>query len=278
MGDKLTRVIDGQTITLEFVEVGPDLAAAWLAANENNRNTKKGNLSKITRAMELDEFKFVGDPLRFDDTGRLIDGQHRLIAIRRSGTSQTLLVMRGFHPEAQMYVDQGSVRQPGDQVQIAKVTEKSAKDWASIARLAIRWDAEDLTTNILVPSNPEIVAFCHEHLDQMRRAVQAAKAQYTRVKGRVPVAGAVHFFAEEIDAQLCAEFFRKLASGSELAAGDPVFALRDALLTRKDRNRLTMLEELVLYVSAWNAKRAGRVIQRLQQPRLGLRSEAFQLK
>jgi hypothetical protein len=278
MGDKLTKVIDGQTITLEFVEVDPELAATWLAANENNRGTKKGNLSKITRAMELDEFRFVGDPVRFDETGRLIDGQHRLIAIRRSGTSQTLLVMRGFKPEAQMYLDQGSGRQPGDQVQIAKITEKSARDWASIARLAIRWDAEDLTTNILVPSNPEIVAFCNEHLDEMERAVRAAKAQYSRLRGRVPVAGAVHFFAETIDAQLCAEFFRKLASGAELTLGDPVFALRDALLKRKDRDRLTTLEELALYVSAWNSKRAGRVVQRLQQPRLGLRTEAFQLK
>lgn len=278
MGDKLTRVIDGQTITLEFVEVGPDLAKAWLEANENNRSTKKGNLSKITRAMELDEFKFVGDPLRFDDTGRLIDGQHRLIAIWRSGTSQTLLVMRGFHPEAQLYVDQGSSRQAGDQIQIAKIAEKSYRDWASIARLAIRWDAEDLTTNILVPSNPEIVAFCNEHLDQMDHAVRAAKAQYSRLRGRVPVAGAVHFFAETIDTQLCSEFFRKLASGAELALGDPVFALRDALLKRKDRDRLNTLEELALYVSAWNSKRAGRVVQRLQQPRLGLRPEAFQLK
>lgn len=228
--------------------------------------------------MELDEFRFVGDPIRFDVKGQLIDGQHRLIGIRRSGTSQTLLVMRGFDEEAQLYVDQGSVRQAGDQVKIAKVSDRATNDWAAVARLAIRWDAEDLTTNILVPSNPEIVAFCQEHVDEMDRAVRAAKAQYTRVRGRVPVAGAVHFFAEQIDHQLCAEFFRKLASGAELAMGDPVFALRDALLKRKDRDRLTMLEELVLYVSAWNAKRAGRVIQRLQQPRLGFRPEAFQLK
>lgn len=278
MGDKLTREIDGQTITLEFVDVGPELAEQWLQLNDNNRNTKKGNLSKITRAMELDEFRFVGDPVRFDETGRLIDGQHRLIAIRRSGTSQTLLVMRGFHPEAQLYVDQGSGRLAGDQVKIAGVAERAGNDWASIARLALRWDAEDLTTNILVPSNPEIVAFCSEHQEEMQLAVSAAKAQYTRVKGRVPVAGATHFFAHQIDSQLCAEFFRKLASGEGLHAGDPVFALRDALLTRKGRDRLTVLEELVLYVSAWNAKRAGRMVQRLQQPRMGLRPEAFVLK
>lgn len=278
MGDKLTREIDGQTITLEFVDVGPDLAEEWLGLNVNNRNTKKGNLSKITRAMELDEFRFVGDPIRFDVKGQLIDGQHRLIGIRRSGTSQTLLVMRGFHEEAQLYVDQGSVRLAGDQIKIARVSERSTNDWASIARLAIRWDAEDLTTNILVPSNPEIIAFCNEHLDEMGRAVIAARGQYTRVKGRVPVAGATHFFAERIDAKLCAEFFRKLATGADLPVGDPVFALRDALLKRKSRDRMTALEELALYVAAWNAKRAGRVVQRLQQPRLGLRTEAFVLK
>lgn len=278
MGEKLIQVIDGQTITLEFMDVDPDQAKVWLELNANNRNTKKGNLSKITRAMELDEFRFVGDPVRFDNEGRLIDGQHRLIAIIRSGTNQTLLVMTGFAPEAQLYVDQGSSRLAGDQVKIAGVAERAGNDWASIARLALRWDAEDLTTNILVPSNPEIVAFCAEHQEEMGLAVTAAKAQYTRVKGRVPVAGATHFFAHQIDGQLCVEFFRKLATGEGLHVGDPVFALRDALLTRKSRDRLTVLEELALYVSAWNSKRAGRMVQRLQQPRLGLRAEAFQLK
>jgi len=178
MGEKLIQVIDGQTITLEFVDVDPDQANAWLKLNANNRNTKKGNLSKITRAMELDEFRFVGDPVRFDNEGRLIDGQHRLIAIIRSGTNQTLLVMSGFAPEAQLYVDQGSSRLAGDQVKIAGVAERAGNDWASIARLALRWDAEDLTTNILVPSNPEIVAFCAEHQEEMGLAVTAAKAQY----------------------------------------------------------------------------------------------------
>lgn len=272
--------VDEQRLELRILNVGPDLAQAWLDKNTNNRNEARGNRAKISRSMEMDDFKFLGDPVRFDTDGNLLDGQHRLRAIVDTGTEVPLLIIRGFRPEAQLYMDQGKMRQAGDQVKLAGITGQSGNNWAAIARLIIRWDAGDVLGNLLVPGTAEIVAFCEEHKDQMARAVSAAAAQYRRIGGRKPVAGATFYFAELIDAQLAHKFFRQLATGEDLRAGDPVFALRDTLLKRKGTGgtKLNANEELALFVRAWNGARAGEVLQRLQLPREGLKAYSFDMK
>lgn len=272
--------VDEQRLELRVLNVGPDLAAAWLEKNDSNRNEAKGNKAKITRSMELADFRFLGDPVRFDVDNILLDGQHRLKAIVETGVEIPLLIIRGFKSEAQLYMDQGKTRQAGDQVKLAGVTLHSGNNWAAIARLIIRWDAGDVLGNLLVPGTAEIVAFCEEHKDQMTRAVAAAGAQYRRVGGRKPVAGATFYFAELIDEQLAHKFFRQLATGEDIRNGDPVFALRDTLLKRKGTggSRLNSNEELSLFVRAWNAARRGISLQRLQLPREGLKAYNFELK
>lgn len=278
MADHMKIEVDGQIIEMEVVTVGPELASIWLERNRNNRGIRRINQARINRAMEIDTFKFVGDPIRFSKRGDLIDGQHRLKGIIATGTEQQILVMRGFDDDAVLFIDQGSNRQGGDQLAIAKVTKSNTNDWASIARLAIRWDAGDILSNILVVGNPEVVAFCEEHHEAMQRAVAAARAQYKRIKIRVSIAGAVHFFAEEIDRDLCAKFFRGLAHGNDLHSNDPVFVLRNTMLERKQRDRFTLNEELSLVVRAWNGTRKGQSFQRLQLPREGLKPVNFELK
>lgn len=270
--------IDGQTIHMEVVTVDAQLAKEWLGRNRDNRNQSRVNSARITRAMELAEFKFIGDPIRFSQTGRLLDGQHRLKAIVDTGASQTMLIMTGFEDEAQMYMDQGKARQAADQLRIAGVTKSNMNNWAAVARLVIRWDAGDVMGDMLIASNPEVVAFCEEHHDEMAAAIAAAKAQYKRVGARVTAAGAVHFFANRIDHDLCARFFRQLASGEDLSNGNPIFALRDTLLRRKTTDRFRLNEEIVLFVRAWNAARKGEVLTRLQLPREGIKPMNFEMK
>ena len=275
--DFMTIEVDGQQIQIELVMVGPDLAKLWLEKNTDNRTQKPGHKNKIVRAIQLEEFRFAGDPIRFAANGRLLDGQHRLESIVETGVTLPLLVMKGFHEDAQLYMDAGKPRGPGDQVTL-QLKVPGGNNWASIARLIIRWDADDLLTNILQASNAEVVAFCRDHEAEMKAAVSAANAQYTRIAGRKPVAGAVHFFAHRIDENLCSKFFRQLATGADLTPGNPVFALRDTLLTRKRVDRFTSNEELSLYVRAWNAARKGEILQRLQLPRGGLSPYNFELR
>lgn len=166
---KMKTEIDGLELEFEIREVTPQVAQAWMAKNDHNRNVKKRHKAKLTRAMELEEFRFVGDPVRFSAQGRLLDGQHRLLSIIESGKAQLLLVITGFADDDQQYMDSGAIRSAADQVGLVlQKTQPSV--WASVARLIIRWDAEDLLTEELTPAPPEINLFIQEHDDAMQRA------------------------------------------------------------------------------------------------------------
>lgn len=259
---KMKTEIDGLELEFEIREVTPQVAQAWMAKNDHNRNVKKRHKAKLTRAMELEEFRFVGDPVRFSAQGRLLDGQHRLLSIIESGKAQLLLIITGFADDDQQYMDSGAIRSAADQVGLVlQKTQPSV--WASVARLIIRWDAEDLLTEELTPAPPEINLFIQEHDDAMQRAVRAANAVYSTTRGSKAVAGAAYFMAEQIDAVLAVAFWRQLATGEGLHQGMPVFALRDALLRRRTNQRWRQPEEVAAYVRCWNSARSGSAINRL---------------
>src|SRR5438105_4834244 len=68
-----------------IVKVTPELARQWLESNEDNRRLSDEWVRKLARDMVNDEFPNVGETLKFDEKGRLIDGQHRLRAVVLSG-------------------------------------------------------------------------------------------------------------------------------------------------------------------------------------------------
>jgi len=255
--------VKGVEYTATPVEVTPELATRWLEeTNSHNRNLKPKHVTRLARAMERGEFHFVGDFIRFSKSGKLLDGQHRLTAIVRSGTTQPMMILEGLPEDAQQYMDANSLRSNGDQVKL-QLGVGQPLVWASISRLLIRADAEDLLTDILSPSAPEVVDFVRENRDPLGRAVKAASATYTAVGGSQAVGGAAYFLAEAKDPVTAIGFWKTLASGENIAKGSPIYALREAILRRRKVQRWTPNEELAAYARCWNATRKGERIEKL---------------
>lgn len=274
---KMPMEIHGQKVVIERWKVTPELAEEWLKRNESNRNLRPKHVSKLARAMEQGEFHFVGDPIRFGTDGRVLDGQHRLFAVMRSGTTHEMLVIFGLDGDTQQYMDAGKPRTTADQVGL-QLGKSAASVWSSVVRLLVRWDAEDLLSNILVPTDPEVIAFIRENDTELERAVRRAKATYSTVRGSMAVSGAAYFQAEQIDPVRAASFWGQLATGENLSKGDPVFVLRDAMLRRRNTQRWTQVEELAAYVRCWNFARTGRTLSRLTLTRGEFTAENFRMK
>lgn len=101
-------------VEMELVEVTPSVATAWLDQNTHNRKVRIAHVDRLARDMAAGRYIYTGDPVRFDKHGVLLDGQHRLMAIEKSGVPQTMLVMYGLSPEAQKYIDGGRKRSAAD--------------------------------------------------------------------------------------------------------------------------------------------------------------------
>jgi imidazolonepropionase-like amidohydrolase len=83
-------------MSFELMIVTPDMARSWLESNTGNRSVRKQAVRRLAGVMETGGFGLTHQGIAFDDTGRLVDGQHRLMAIAESGVPATLLVCRGL--------------------------------------------------------------------------------------------------------------------------------------------------------------------------------------
>ena len=81
--------------------VEPEQAQKWLERNIANRTLRPSRVQEYATAMTEGRWRYTADPIRFDSDGKLIDGQHRLMAVVRSGCTVEMHVVRGLSPEAQ---------------------------------------------------------------------------------------------------------------------------------------------------------------------------------
>src|SRR4051812_13609663 len=102
----------GETsLDLEFIEVDPGLAEEWLDHNDNNRSIRDRKVAAFKRDLLAGNWRNIGDPIRFDTNGKLVDGQHRLMALIHANQeaaeqiTMPLLVIRNVLPQDQVVMD-----------------------------------------------------------------------------------------------------------------------------------------------------------------------------
>ncbi len=103
-----------QTFTIE--EVTPAIASDWLERfnTDNFRPVSARRVDALALEMSLGRWEMNGDPVRFrSPDGVLIDGQHRLSAIVKSGVTCRMLVVRGLSDSVTATIDTGSRRNAG---------------------------------------------------------------------------------------------------------------------------------------------------------------------
>jgi hypothetical protein len=99
--------------TADWEMITPPQARIWLDAAEgrNKRKLDVHHRDFLAGQMTAGEWREdAADPVRFNGDGLLVDGQHRISAILKSGVSLRMLVVRGLSSEAVEVIDCGKVR------------------------------------------------------------------------------------------------------------------------------------------------------------------------
>lgn len=259
------------TVTTEIINVTPSLASAWLATNTRNRPVSKTAVKRYKRDMESGNWRFSADPIRFDTSNHLIDGQHRLAAVSElEGHTFQFLVVRGLDRDSQLVMDQGVKRTAGQQLALLGV--KNANHMAAGAKLYMIWTSglmfKDNKIQQLITA-PQIEQWVSSHPAH----VEAAQRNYTRVKNidssyTVTIAAFMRF--REIDPDAAVTFLDKLSTGAGLEQGSPILALinRQRRIQREGF-KISNREMLAFYIQSWNAWREGRSMDRFVRPRGG---------
>jgi hypothetical protein len=255
-------------------EVSPRMAQDLLGRNQRNRPVRVSHVRQLAEAMASGRWDFNGESIKIADDGTLIDGQHRLLALRDAGVSLPMVIVEGLPVPVQDTVDTGRRRKLSDVLFIAGYPDSNALATALNALHRYRE-----TGSFGATSSPTI----REALDLVEReptiveSVRVARRVTKEIRGPIGVFAACHHVFAMVDQSAADEFFLRLQLGDELERGDPIFHLRRHVLrTRQDRAYAKRPQHMgALTFKAFNLWRSGEQVELLTYKSGGPNPERF---
>jgi hypothetical protein len=163
--------------------ITPELAEEYLKHNWNNRTLNWRTVARFADDMENKRWHLTHQGIGFANNGELIDGQHRLQAIVRSGVAVEMQVTRDMESVARLNIDMQGARSQAHSISIATGERISNSDMATAKNLiSLLHGRNKLTPSQLIP-----------HLDELRPGIDYANKIYpTKVQflGAAPVKAA----------------------------------------------------------------------------------------
>ena len=130
-----------EQVDLSLQWIGPQEAQDLLQANNCNRSVRKNAVEQYAAEMEHGQWHLGCDAIGFDETGTLINGQHRLYAIIKSEKTFPFVVARGLPKKSRDSLDVGKKRQLHERITIAGYPI-SAKEASICNQLITPWEFE----------------------------------------------------------------------------------------------------------------------------------------
>jgi len=201
--------------------------------------------------MREGRWRINGETIKIAEGGRLMDGQHRLMACILADCAFQTYVVMGVDSDTFDTVDIGKKRTAGDILGI-----ESCKNATAVAA-AIRWVA-------LFRSEFFNIANIKMPPDEIRLFLASEPAIESSVATALPatkvlapgLAGALHYIFAGNDREAADLFFLDLSTGSNLVPGDPILVLRERLIRdRMSKSKLPQTELASICIRAWNHRR-----------------------
>ena len=201
----------GNMRVFEMVTYTPDVASAQVSQNnDGNRIIRRGTVEHIAAAMKEGRFVAANSQTIAIDakTGNLLDGQHRLFAISKSGCTQRLLTeYLDNAKEAYLTMDAGVRRTASDFL----TGVKSPALVTAIAAVAYscEFGALGLTTSLIgqwksgggkkggggmAAPRDSVVRYAESHADELTRCAEVGEAMRAATKRVAPAAACGIFY------------------------------------------------------------------------------------
>ena len=94
-------------------DITPEQAKAYLTKNRKNRPVQPATVDRFAEQMKAGQWLCTHQGIAFDEDGFLVDGQHRLHAIVKSGCTIRMRVTIDLPREAMAVLDTGMKRTQG---------------------------------------------------------------------------------------------------------------------------------------------------------------------
>lgn len=251
--------------------LGPKEARKYLLANTHNRTVSQPVVRGYARDMRAGRWFAAVEVVTFDYNGVLLNGQHTLMAIVEASVNAgrdvyaSVIVVRGQDPAAQDVMDAGRKRTSSDQLRLHG--EPNANVLSAALRLALIIDlfGPETPTALfsLPPTHEEMFQYLADN-PSIRDSISPTLPAAREVKYPQGISVALHFLMAKRDRAAADTFWDKVGTGSGLEIGDPIFALRRAMVNDlTTREHMDRMPRTAMTIKAWNAWRMGNKVRLL---------------
>lgn len=266
--------LNGEILNVFVVRVTSTMAKKIVeGTNVKNRILSHKNIRHIQHEMEVGNWLFEGNPLKFDLDGRLLDGQHRLIALSKTKKlAFDFLVVSGLKNETFKVMDTGKKRSAGDVFSIEgvhypKIAATTVKFIHALENGSFLLGETVMNSGL---SNTEAYEkyLMLDDVDDFVTRTRLLNTGYPKLLSDATVAGFWYMFSQ-VNKEDADEFMVKLIQGTNLDIDSPIKVVHDKLFSlahttaykmkRIDKNRIVGL--------AWKKFRAGEKMTKLIIPK-----------
>jgi hypothetical protein len=250
--------------------ITPNVANEFLLINKNNRPVNNNYVNKLSAIMKSGMWnENTGESIKVCINGDLIDGQHRLLAIIKSGVSLKFMVVYELPVSAFEVIDQGKKRSVNDVLFCMGIG--NGKRLSEVVRNVDKLINGKILNNDsggtgLTPKN--ILMILNSDFDSYNESMNYGRSQYEQGNiGSMSFYGALHYILKDKHKLLCEKFIENVATGINIkSAKCPSYVLRQRLIMEKAQNVSKMSRGImgVLYIKAWNAFILGKQINCLK--------------
>lgn len=231
--------------------ITPERAEQMLKHNHGNRKPSRERVKMFIRLMETGLFKMNGETIKFARSGRLIDGQHRLLAIVATGLTVTIMVVTGLDDDVYPTLDRPRVRSAADVLEARG--DVSGRTLAAAVAIVSAYENKVISANGWPRLETEEILRALDARPEIRRSMEVVGCHRNEVYARAPMVAAHYIFSRE-NAEAADEFIAALRTGVGLAEGEPVYHLRERLLRdRSAKAKINRAYAFALMIKAWNA-------------------------
>lgn len=239
-------------------KITPALASEWLQKNVRNRPVTMSRVNSYASQIRLGRWKLTGETIKFAETGELIDGQHRLMAVVAANMPIESYVAEGLTPDVFDCLDRGNTRSLAH----AFGRERKKNYTALAACVRMLWQLEQGIgihsggKQIQIEDGWEVLS---RHPAAEAMVELASKLLSTSPLSRSVLATFLTWTYER-HGDRAIEFWTRVATGEDLKGGSPEYILRRKLeyARRSQADFIHRDAEAAYCVKAFNAYITGK--------------------
>ncbi len=247
--------------------VTPELAKEYLSHNTSNRVLNKRYIGKYVNEMKKGLWTLSNDAIIFAESGKLLNGQHRLTAVIQSGVTCEFLVGFGFPESTFNVLDSGKARSGGDVLRCNGISYPTELSGIIRKYILLVTHVEGLACDMV--GNSTIMLEYEKDKDFWSYIITTARTEVRNGCRAFLVSelGAYHAYLikeRNYDESFVLSFFEQLTE-REQCTNNTIQLLRKTIINDKLSNRhIPAKHRMMLFVKTWNAYVDGKELSLLR--------------